>query len=123
MLIFKLSNLLLISTTLACNVGLFQRTCLLIHPAASTPELVQCSFVYGGLYTHWFALCLYVLCNPLPLSVQMKPSVLPSIRESNVLSGVLDFEIMISSVTLLYESYYKTDNTKLKTNTVKTTYL
>ena len=62
MLTFKCLNLLSISATLACIVGLFQRTCLPIHPAAFTPELVHVAkSLYCCLYTHIFVIYLYVV--------------------------------------------------------------
>ena len=54
-LTFELLNILSVSATLACNVGLFQIIGLLIQPAALTPDLVQTPFL-SYLY---ISICIY----------------------------------------------------------------
>ena len=61
-LTFNFLSFLLISATLACNVGLVQRTCLLIHPAAYTPDLVQSSFVLA-IYIRICSLSIFMFCK------------------------------------------------------------
>ena len=51
-----------------------------------------------------FVRYLYVLCNPMRLSVQMKPYVYYQCWHQTFLSGFLDSEITMSGIMLLYVS-------------------
>ena len=101
-LTFRLLNLLLISSVLAFKVGLFQRTCLLIHPAVFTPGLVQSSLV----------LCLFMYCSFLSGFLCLVKSLAPfwpndtvlvqSILASYLLCFSVEDELTISILFLLY---------------------
>ena len=91
-LTFKLLNCFIISATLACNVGLFQRTCLLIHPAAVTPDLVQSSFLWRFIYAYVRSSSLCFVKSEAPFCPN-ETDFLQSIRESNFLPGFLDLKL------------------------------
>ena len=119
-------NYLFISATLACNVGLFQRTCLLIHPAVVTPDLVQpslCLRLSTYAYFRCFIFMLCVIRCPFLSNWNRILIINSGIKLFIRCSRFWNYDFHLYFALSLYIYNIKHDNTKFKTYRIKIAYM